>query len=249
MAAPDPPGDAFDLKPTDTPHVKPVGRAVVTPAMSPDGGPVVDPLVQRLRREEDVKQGGGMATVAGGAAIIVFGSFALALVLSGLFYLWFDSTGLGITGWTILFVLLCGVAVGLLLRPTTASTGADRYVAGAPEDLLARGPLDWPLLGPRLIVKGIRHAQGQEPIARSYFYDRCALLLRQMGKRGEQAPVTALLISEDETPLMLAKVINYLDANGWLGASSDKSRIWLSSKGRQVLMEMGVVPDTEVIRG
>jgi len=242
--------DSFDLKPAETPSVKPIGRPVVTAEEpAPDGGPVADPLVQRLRRDEDVKQGGGMATVAGGAAIIVFGSFALGLILSGLFYIWFDSTGLGITGWTILFVLLCGVAVGWLLRPMPPGSGADRYVAGAPEDLLARGPLDWPLFGPRLMVKGIRYAQGHEPFARIYFYDRCALLLRQMGKRGEQAPVTALLISDDETPLMLAKVVDYLDANGWLGTSSDKTRIWLSSKARQVLMEMGVVPDTEIVRG
>ena len=250
--------DSLDLMPIETPNARSaprltprtVGTAMTSAsaASTPDGAPVSDPLVERLRHEADVAQAGGMTSVAGGAAVIVFGSFGLALLVWLLSWLWFDGAGPGLTVWTFLFVLAFGVVVGLLLRPAPPRSDAGRYVAGAPPEFLERGPLDWPLLGPRLLVYGVRHAQG-ETVARGYFYDRCALLLRQLGKRGEQMPLAALLISEDETPAMLGKVVTHLDKTGWLGTSSDKSRVWLSAKARQVLMEMGVVPDNDIVRG
>src|ERR1700761_9537375 len=96
--------DSLDLKPIETPRVKftPVAKPVAAPAEP--GAPVRDPLVERLRHAADVAQAGGMTSVAGGAAVIVCGSFALALAVYCLFWIWFDSTGLGLTAWTILFM-------------------------------------------------------------------------------------------------------------------------------------------------
>lgn len=246
MADADLDDDSMDFVPLEPKRAAPV---VVRSAAAPEaaaGGPNVDPLVARLRRDADVVQAGGMTSVAGGAAICVLESLAFALIIVVLMNLWLDGSVIGFTGWTIVGLLFCGGIVGLLLKPKTPGSDSGRYVAGAPPELLERGPIDWPLLGPRLMVVGIRHANGNEPVARGYFYDRCALLLRQLGKRGEQAPLPALLISDDETPAMLGKAIGYLDKTGWLGTSSDKQRVWLSTKGRQVLMEMGVMPKTEI---
>ena len=55
-------------------------------------------------------------------------------------------------------------------------------------------------------------------------------------------------IGEDETPAKLGPVTGYLDRTGWIGASSDGSRMWLSSRAKVDLPVLGVpvgVPEAE----
>ncbi|MGN6507185.1 MAG: hypothetical protein ACTHM6_16645 [Tepidisphaeraceae bacterium] len=211
---------------------------------SSSGTPVnADPLVQRLKSELDSASQGGSLWIMGGVALCVLSSAVVAVVLVILFNLWFGSSGIGFIGWTIVGLLVCGGVVGLMLKKKPiVEPGALHYTQGVPAEGLEAGNFyEYPMIGPRMLVAGIRLANPTPNPAESHFYDRCALLLRQLAKRGEQMPTAQLLIGDDETPMMLEKVIRYLDKQNWVGASSDRSRIWLSSKAQVELRKLGIV--------
>ena len=202
-----------------------------------------DPLVTMLRHDIDTASQGGTLLIVGGIAISVVSAAIVALVIVGLMNLWFGTSVIGITGWLIVGLLACGAVVGLSLKkPLVVPTGDMNYTHGVPADgIVGEHFYDYPLVGPRMLVAGIKLTNVRPNPAEEHFYDRCALLLRQMAKRGEAMPAKDLLIGDDETPMMLGKVIRYLDRRNWVGASSDQSRVWLSTRGKNELLKMGLL--------
>lgn len=210
----------------------------------------IDPIVAKLRTEAAESTGGGAALVAGGFAV----SFITVLVIVILLALIVGLPGLGWQAWIfILGLLYAGAAFGWLsaraglftasafeyIDPRQEWAGVGRYGDG-PQAYLFSG-LDWLFIGPRMIVSGIRQTKNQEPPSRERFFDRCALMLRQLGKAGEAVPTNSLRIGEDETPAKLSPVLNYLDRADWIGLSSDRGRVWLSTKAKNFMMPLGLV--------
>ena len=99
-----------------------------------------------------------------------------------------------------------------------------------------------------MALSGAEQGRGREPASRVQFFDRCALLLRQLGRAGEAVRLEAVRIGDEETPDKLRPVLDYLDRAGWTGRSSDNTRIWLSSRAKADLPRLGVLPATAVSR-
>ena len=216
----------------------------------------IDPLVTRLRTEAAASTGGGMALVGGGILVSFFTVAALVTLL----WLVIGLMGLGFTAWIIILgaMFAAGAFFWLKARSAQFATGAFEYIdprqewAGVGRYAGGIGGavftiLDWLFVGPRMLIAGAHQMENREPPSRERFFDRCALLLRQLAKFGEAMPATAASIGEDETAEKLSPVVSYLDRAGWVGASSDGSRMWLSSKAKIDLMQMGIIstPDAE----
>lgn len=216
----------------------------------------IDPLVTRLRADAAASTGGGMALVGGG--IIV--SFVTVALLVTLLWLVVGLMGLGYTAWIVILggMFAAGAFFWLKARAARFATGAfeyvdprqewagvGRYAGGIGGAVFAM--LDWLFVGPRMLFAGARQMENREPPSRERFFDRCALLLRQLAKFGEAMPAKAASIGKDETAEKLSPVVSYLDRAGWVGTSSDGSRMWLSSKAKIDLMQMGIIstPDAK----
>lgn len=210
--------------------------------------PPSDPLVTALRTEAAQSVGGGVLLIFGGVLASLF-TVAAIVILIGLVVGWGD---FGFWGWFILFaVLFAGGAVAWLrTRPKLLAGRAFEYTdprqewagLGQYDGATAIPGLaaDAVLIGPRMVQSGITQASDKEPPSRERFFDRCALLLRQMAKAGEAVRLPAVQIGEDETPDKLRPVTAYLDRAGWIGQSSDGGRLWLSSRAKVDLVRLGV---------
>lgn len=224
----------------------------LTPISTPAAAPT-DPLVARLRADAVASVGGGVALVGGGVAISVVTVGVIVLLLDLIVGL----PGLTYSAWFVILgvVYAAGAFAWLRVREKRFARGAFEYVdprqewAGVGRYGDANGvgvaglafvALDGFFFGPRMLMSGVHQSAGREPASRERFFDRCALLLRQLAKAGEQVPASTVSIGDDETPAKLAPVLNYLDRAGWTGASSDASRLWLSSRAKVDLVRLGV---------
>ena len=216
-----------------------------------------DPIVARLRADATEAVAGGMVLVAAGVGATLVSVFAATVLL----WLLFGVPGIGFSGWfVLLLVLYVAAAVGWWrsrrgLTGTAAFTYLDpRQDWARPGTFAGRYAAFWPALdvfffGPRMTLSGLEQSRGSEPASRAAFFDRCALLLRQLGRAGEAQPWDALTISDEETPAKLRPVLGYLDRTGWTGMSSDGGRVWLSSRAKVDLPKLGVLPVTDAAVG
>ena len=168
--------------------------------------------------------------------------------------------GLGFTGWFVLLAVLYAAAAVLWLRARPAAIGSPAFSYVDPRTewagagrfsgrYAAVGPLcDGFCFGPKMVLAGLEQGRGREPASREHFFDRCALLLRQLGKAGEAVRLESVQISDEETADKLGPVLDYLDRTGWTGGSSDRSRVWLSSRAKADLPQLGVLPGGAVVR-
>lgn len=214
----------------------------------------IDPLVTRLRADAVASVAGGTGLIFGGIAVSFVTVFVFVLLLAVVVGL----MGLSFTAWIIILAAVYAAAAfgWLSARSKQFATGGFEYIdprqewagVGRYGDGIGGAGfaiLDWLFLGPRMLMAGVHQTQDREPPSRERFFDRCALLLRQLAKFGEAMPTAAIRIGEDETDDKLSPVLNYLDRAGWIGASSDRSRLWLSSRAKVDLMQMGILGSRE----
>ena len=202
-----------------------------------------------LREQANQKVGGGMALVLGGTGV----SLVSAWVIVVLIWLWFGLGGLGFKLWLLIVcVLFAGAAFawlrvrdGLLVRRSFEYRDPQQeWTLPGPFGNAMTVPgtaLDYLFIGPRMILAGIHEATQREAPSRERFYDRCALLLRQIGRAGEAVPLARVRVGEDETQQKLEPVLGYLDRRGWIGLNSARDRVWLSTRAKEQLMPLGVV--------
>jgi len=198
---------------------------------------LVDPLVERLREDAAKADPSGMVRMIVGVVITLLTIVIISTVLRVIMWLWFD----GSTILTLLVqIALLGGAGALMyfkcIAPAPANPIAPGYFG---QPLFGIPAIDWLFVGPRLFVTGFRHGKSTDLWAQRRFLDRCALLLRQLADFGEAVKVPTLVIGEDDA-LIVQQLLDYLDAHNWIGHSSDRSRVWLSSGAKLALPTLGV---------
>ncbi len=206
-----------------------------------------DPVVERLRFDAQQATGGGVLLIAGGVAL-------------SLFLMIFPA---GIVAWAsqgYLNFWLCYFIAVLILIPYIIKKIREPQLPYVNESITdfndgyyelkgahiqnahhaAKMVLDWILMGPFLIIEGIKQMQGTQSNKNDRLFNRCSMLLRDLARIGIATP-THMLVKENETTEQLVQVIKYLDRYDWIGASSDHKRAWLSSKSKAELPRLGVV--------
>jgi hypothetical protein len=205
--------------------------------MHPAVDALVDPLVEHLRDNAAKADPSGMVRMIIGVVITLLSIFIITTLLRVMMWLWFD----GSTLLTLLVqIVLLGGAGALMyfksIAPAPAYPIAPQYFG---QPLLNISVIDWLLTGPRLFVTGFRHGKSTDLWAQRRFLDRCALLLRQLADHGEAVAVSTLIIGEDDA-MMVQQLLDYLDTHNWIGHSSDRTRVWLSSGAKNKLPTLGV---------
>lgn len=195
--------------------------------------------------------------ILGGILITLTMALLIALIVDLALSLALGSGVLGFFGWSA--VLIVGFAAVVVLRVRAPLHGAPiNYVSVGSElkqmhrhiryytpGLKAEWitgiePLDQMLVGPRMIIAGVRQNAGADAVLRQRFFDRCAHMLHKLASVGEGVDVKWLFRDKHEPIAIVEQIIAYLEKHDWVGANSTHQKVWLSSQAKQVLPYMGV---------
>lgn len=171
-----------------------------------------------------------------GLVLTLFLSAVVALIVTLLFYVWFESSGLGLAMWTVVIVAIAMGICWIIDQRTRGRRYADAQIAGPVFHPIA----DKILLPMRMLVGGMqrrrrdRASEDQVVIARG-----SRLIYVLAGMDGPTLP--ARLIEPGDTPDSLDRVIDHLTIRDWVGHSSDRQKIWLSSRAKDRLAQLGLL--------
>lgn len=174
--------------------------------------------------------------------------FAWATVITLLCDALFGSSGIGWRGWFVLgAVVLLGILAWLEFRALSADTliarSADEDVPAAPpagEDYampVSRGsPLYKLVWGPPAVLSGLRGVRGKHTRRQSAVFDRAAVLVLELAGEPGRVDVKQL-VHPPEDLATFAAAVDWLQANDWIGRSTDGGSLWLSTLGQKRLVD------------
>lgn len=174
------------------------------------------------------------------AAVIIW-----AIFFTILFNALFGGSGIGWKGWFLVgLLLLAGLLVWLERRVKTAEAAATAIPAGlAPagaEDYaipIAGGSLGSKLVwGPPALLSGFRGVIGRRTRRQETVLDRAVLLVFDLARQPGSNPIKAVVHSPEDMTIF-GSAVDWLEANDWIGRSTDKSALFLSTLGQKRLVE------------
>jgi len=214
-------------------------------------------LTRRLLENDAARTRDGMLFILGGVAVSLTMALLIALVIHNLLSLVFGGSVLTFYGWSALLVL--GIAAIVVLRVRAPHydgpinglavgpemqqmrTAIRHYTPGLrAEPIVDIEVIDQVLVGPRMLIVGIRLQLGTDAQHRQRFFERCALLLRTLASAGESVSFTYLMADKHEPIAVVEQVITYLEFQDWIGANSTRQKIWLSSQAKTTLPVLGI---------
>lgn len=173
-------------------------------------------------------------------AVLIWATF-FSLVLNALF----GGSGIGWSGWFFLGALLLAVLIFLLERRLRAAeagvasppqgvapSGAEDYAIPAPGGSLG-SKLVW---GPPAMLSGFRGVLGKRTRRQEAIFDRAVVLLFDLAKHQGSNPIQAV-VHPPEDLTIFAAAVDWLEAHDWIGRSTDKSALFLSTLGQKRLVE------------
>ncbi len=209
-------------------------------------------LFAELQALYAIKTGGGGLLVLAGAVVILFSGAVITTLICFILWNFFDSSFIGWTGWFFVYLL---AVVPLLIREDRRSRGeflsdaavgmsnpADASSYGEYQiDRLSVGGVaitELLLWGPRSLINGLAIMRGQQPTRSKPLLERAARVILQLYDDSEAIEMKKL-IQPGDSPLQFGQVLKWLDDNDHIGLSSDKSRVWLSSRMRKHMASGG----------
>lgn len=174
------------------------------------------------------------------------------LVWATLFTLLFDAlfggSGIGWRGWSVVGVIALAGLIFWLERRVMASESAvttgSSTVPTAPggDYALPAGPGGWlPRLvwGPPAMLGGFRGLRGKRTRHQEAVLDRAAVLVLDLAREPGSVPAKDVLHPPEDMNVFGAAV-DWLEANDWIGQSTDRTSLFISTLGRKRLVERGL---------
>jgi hypothetical protein len=170
--------------------------------------------------------------------------FMLATVIALLLNTLFGSSGLGWRGWfALFFVGMAALLAWLYIRQRTRGAAdpvgteepaVNRFEALLSPDVGKRIPrMVW---GPPALLTGLRGLLGMRTRSEEAVFDRAAVLVFDLAKEPGSVGVKAVVHSPEDMSIFGAAV-DWLEANDWIGQSTDGSSVFISTLGQQRLVE------------
>ena len=170
--------------------------------------------------------------------------FILATVIALLLNTLFGNSGLGWRGWFALFFVAMAALLGWLYIRQRGRGAADavadegpamsRFEAMLSPDVGKRIPrLVW---GPPAVLSGLRGLLGARTRREEAVFDRAVVLVFDLAKEPGSVRVKAVVHSPEDMSIFGAAV-DWLEANDWIGRSTDGSAVFISTLGQQRLVE------------
>ena len=185
-----------------------------------------------------------------GRFLLGLGWCLLALLIWATFFtfvfdLFFRGAWIGWRGW---FVIGLVVIVGMLVWRETRTLAEDTYdPGGLTESLPPTGDRSTPAVqpgsflsklmwGPPAMLAGFRGITGMRTRRQAAVFDRAVTLLFDLAAEpGRLGVQTVLHPPEDMTTF--AAAVDWLEANDWIGRSTDGAALWLSTIGQKRLVD------------
>jgi hypothetical protein len=171
--------------------------------------------------------------------------FIWATLFTLLFDALFGGSGIGWRGWFVVGVLaLAGLIFWLERRVIMAeAAGTPGAPTGPSGDYaLPAGPGGWlPRLvwGPPAMLAGFRGLRGKRTRHQEAVLDRAAVLVLDLNHEPGSVPAKAVLHPPEDMNVFGAAV-DWLEANDWIGQSTDRTLLFISTLGKKRLVERGL---------
>lgn len=173
------------------------------------------------------------------------------LVLDALF----GGSGIGWRGWFVVAVL---ALVGLLAWMEMRAMASDTLLAQAADESGEEGeataagtaPLaeDYPMpisrgsplyklvWGPPAVLSGLRGLRGKRTRRQEAAFDRAVVLLFDLAQEPGRIEIKRLMHPPEDLATF-ATAVDWLEANDWIGRSTDGGSLWLSTLGQKRLVD------------
>jgi hypothetical protein len=205
-------------------------------APSNDQSDSEDPVLAQMLAEEVGESAVARTSLTLGLVLTLFLCAVVALVVTLLFYIWFETSGLGLAMWTVVMVAISMGICWFIDNQTKGRRYADAQIAGP-----VFHPIGDKLLLPfRMLVGGMQRKRRERASEDQIVIERGSRLIYVLG--GKDGPtLPAHLIEPGDTPDSLDRVIDHLTVRDWVGHSSDRQKIWLSSRAKDTLARLGLL--------
>jgi hypothetical protein len=173
-------------------------------------------------------------------AVLVWATF-FTLLLNALF----GGSGIGWTGWFFLGALLLAALIVLLERRVRAAesagvppvqgaapAGAEDYAIPAPGGSLGQ-KLVW---GPPAVLSGFRGVRGNRTRRQEAVFGRAVVLVFDLARQPGSNPIKAVVHPPEDLSIF-GSAVDWLEAHDWIGQSTDKTALFLSTLGQKRLVE------------
>ncbi len=195
-----------------------------------------DPVLAQMLADEVGESAVARTALTLGLVLTLFLCAIVALVVTLLFYIWFENSGLSLPMWTVVMVAISMAICFVIDRQTKGRRYADAQIAGPVFHPIA----DKILLPFRMLVGGMQRKRRDRASVDEIVISRGSRLIYVLG--GKDGPaLPALLIEPGDTPDSLDRVIDHLTVRDWVGHSSDRQKIWLSSRAKDMLARLGLL--------
>lgn len=162
-----------------------------------------------------------------------------------LFNALFGGSGIGWRAWFLLAALVLAVVIVWLERRVRAAeakplTSESNPATVSAEDYAIATPLgslgDKLVWGPPAMLSGFRGVRGKRTRRQEAVFDRAVVLVFDLARQPGSIGVKALMHPPEDLTLFGAAV-DWLEANDWIGKSTDGTALFLSTLGQKRLVE------------
>ena len=185
-----------------------------------------------------------------GRFLLGLGWCILAVLVSATFFTLlfnalFGGSGIGWRGWFLLAALVLVVVIFWLERRIRAAeatplTGENSPAEVSAEDYAIPTPLgslgDKLVWGPPAMLSGFRGVRGKRTRRQEAVFDRAVVLVFDLARQPGSIGVKALMRPPEDMTIFGAAV-DWLEANDWIGKSTDGTALFLSTLGQERLVE------------
>lgn len=156
--------------------------------------------------------------------------------------------GMGWRGWFLVGLILLGVLIfwlerRVMMRESGASPAVTEGASPVADDYdLPAGPgglLPRLLWGPPAMLAGFRGLRGKRTRRQEAVLDRAALLVLDLAREPGSVPVMDVLHPPEDMNVFGAAV-DWLEANDWIGQSTNRTSLFISTLGKRRLVERGL---------
>jgi hypothetical protein len=198
-----------------------------------------------LIKQDSRSMRGSLGRFLLGLGWCVLAVFAAATVVAVVLNAVFGGSGIGWRGWfTVFFLGMAGLLFWLQRRARTtdaavASGAGDAVAVSRVEQALLPPPgasvsrLVW---GPPALLAGFRGVVGARTRKEEAVFDRAVVLVFDLAREPGSIAVKGVLHPPEDLTVFGAAV-DWLEANDWIGQSTDGSSVFISTLGQQRLVE------------
>ena len=193
-----------------------------------------------LRLQDATSLAGSLGKLLIGAGVSFGGGVIVASFITGILDLCVGSSGIGWSGWFLVYVVVF-VPVVIWQERKTRENYLDNMIGRIDPNPSSHGELRmnrmavWVgmissalVFGPRSLVDGFRGMRGGHTIARQAVFERASILAADLAAAPGGVPIKQL-IHPPEDMRTFGSAVDLLDTHGWTGKSKDGASIWISS--------------------